>query len=115
MRMTYLLLAAARSGLAFTIACLMRSAWSAVSQKTMVLAKRLVVRRNSETLAATSSVRFSRMSFFEVAQVVFAVLSVGLRSFASRCEDALPRAGVLPRERRVEERLAEPLGATVPR
>ena len=63
MRMTYLLLAAARSGLALTSAWRMRSAWSMFSQKTMVLAKRSVALRNSVILAATSSVRFSRIRF----------------------------------------------------
>ena len=49
-RMTYLLLAAARSALALTSAWRMRSAWSMSSQKTMVLAKRSVALRNSVIL-----------------------------------------------------------------
>ena len=103
MRMTYLLFSPARSGLALTRAWRMRSAWSMFSQKTMVLAWRLVALRNSVILAATSSVRFSRIRFRSKS-----------RSLYSRSSISKPYLSTLPASGRQPSRsLSSPMRTTL--
>ena len=119
MRMTYLLLAAARSGLALTRAWRMRSAWSMFSQKTMVLAKRSVALRNSVILAATSSVRFSRIrlrsksrSLYSRSSMTLAVL-VGLALLGAPAVEVFVEADaddLVGREEAVGDALLERVG-----